>query len=358
MKRTRWILGTLCCAALLLAAGCQTFPDARGLSVSPVLPKENEQIVRDQVLILVDSSDSVCVSGAFCYEKELARAFVGALPDGTYEAGLTLFGGVPESQWKKHASAPFDRQALARSAADLKMLGGYTPLAGGVKSFDKEVRGKTGRSALLVFSDGEVCNRNRVLKACEALKAAHGGELCIFTVHVGKCTCGKKLMQEMASVNGCGKYYDGETLNSAAAIQGLVRDIMFGPKEPAPAAPGPKASRTKIILNNVLFDFDKSVLKPEGKAEVDKLVGEMKAHPKDTVVIEGHTCDIGTDEYNMGLGQRRADSVKTHMLQGGIDAGRVATKSYGESKPAVANDSEANRKLNRRAEFNITLGQE
>lgn len=127
------------------------------------------------------------------------------------------------------------------------------------------------------------------------------------------------------------------------------------PPPPPPPAPAPKVQRTAIVLNNVLFDFDKSVLKPAGKVEVDKLIGEMKAHPGDKVLIEGNTCDIGTDEYNMGLGQRRADSVKTYVTQNGVDVSRIETKSYGESKPAVPNTSSANRMLNRRAEFKITI---
>lgn len=128
--------------------------------------------------------------------------------------------------------------------------------------------------------------------------------------------------------------------------------------EPTPPAPAPapvKPARVVPVLNNVLFDFDKAVLKPEGKVEVDKLVGEMKKFTKDTVVIEGHTCDIGAEAYNMGLGQRRADAVQKYMVESGIDAARVQSVSFGETKPAVANDSAANRKLNRRAEFKVTI---
>ncbi|MDZ4857647.1 MAG: OmpA family protein [Candidatus Hydrogenedentes bacterium] len=124
---------------------------------------------------------------------------------------------------------------------------------------------------------------------------------------------------------------------------------------PPPDTPDPKAIRKTVIFNNVLFDFDKAVLKPEGKAVVDQVIAEMKAHGGDTVLIEGHTCDLGSDAYNMGLGQRRADAVKSYMLENGIDAGRITTQSFGESDPAVANDGDANRKLNRRAEFNITI---
>ena len=124
---------------------------------------------------------------------------------------------------------------------------------------------------------------------------------------------------------------------------------------PPPPAPAPKVVREKPIFNHVLFDFDKAVLKPEGKAEADKVVADLKKFDKDTMVIEGHTCDIGTDSYNMGLGQRRADSVKKYMVEQGIAEGRVTTKSFGETKPAVPNDSAEHRKLNRRAMFDISV---
>jgi outer membrane protein OmpA-like peptidoglycan-associated protein len=128
------------------------------------------------------------------------------------------------------------------------------------------------------------------------------------------------------------------------------------PPTPTPGPP-PAPTRTKIMLNNVLFDFDKAVLKPEGKAEVDKLVAEFKKYGKDTVEIEGHTCDIGSDTYNMGLGQRRADSVKKYMVESGIAEARIKTVSYGETRPQAEypNTSAANRKMNRRAVFNISL---
>jgi OOP family OmpA-OmpF porin len=127
------------------------------------------------------------------------------------------------------------------------------------------------------------------------------------------------------------------------------------PEAPAPAAPE-MAQRTVPVLNNILFDFDKSVLKPEGQAVADQAVGELKKWFKDTVVIEGHTCNVGSDVYNQGLGQRRADSVQTYVTSQGVDASRVSAQSFGETSPAVPNDNAANRKLNRRAVLKFSVG--
>jgi len=122
-----------------------------------------------------------------------------------------------------------------------------------------------------------------------------------------------------------------------------------------PIPPPPVVERTAPVLSNVLFDFDKAVLKPEGKAEADKVVASLKANAKDTIKVVGHTDAIGSDEYNMALGQRRADAVKNYLVEQGIDAGRITTESKGESDPAQPNDTPENRMLNRRVVFNYSL---
>jgi outer membrane protein OmpA-like peptidoglycan-associated protein len=123
------------------------------------------------------------------------------------------------------------------------------------------------------------------------------------------------------------------------------------PKAPVAQAPAPAAARQVPVANSILFDFDSAVLKPEGQKEVARVADIMKKNAGDTVTVEGHTCDLGSDEYNQALGKRRADSVMKALTGGGVEATRVASVSKGEKAPAVANDSEANRSKNRRVVF-------
>lgn len=118
--------------------------------------------------------------------------------------------------------------------------------------------------------------------------------------------------------------------------------------------PEPSLARTCPMYANILFDYNSAQLKPEGKAELDKLIEDLKLSPNDTVLIEGHTCSKGDAAYNLALGLRRAEAVKAYLVQHGIDANRVTTKSCGMEKPAVANDTEANQRLNRRAVILLT----
>jgi outer membrane protein OmpA-like peptidoglycan-associated protein len=145
------------------------------------------------------------------------------------------------------------------------------------------------------------------------------------------------------------------------------RGVVYGAYTPkvAEAPEKPKSPKVKreiiacswpVVWNHVLFDFDKSTLKPESKREISKVVSELKKYPQDTVLVKGHTCDDGAHEWNMGLGQRRADSVKQFMIEEGIDPKRISTRSFGETKPAVENDTPVNHKLNRRVVMQIILG--
>ena len=142
--------------------------------------------------------------------------------------------------------------------------------------------------------------------------------------------------------------------------RGLVYG-MWAPQTPVeappapPEAPAPTVRREVPVFSNVLFDFDKSNLRPEGKDVVNSVVGSLQANPSDTLTVVGHTDSIGTDEYNMGLGQRRANTVRDAIVAGGINASRVNAVSRGESEPAVANDTPANRQLNRRVVFQYSI---
>jgi outer membrane protein OmpA-like peptidoglycan-associated protein len=107
--------------------------------------------------------------------------------------------------------------------------------------------------------------------------------------------------------------------------------------------------------DNILFNLSKAVLSPEGKATCDKIVAEFKKAPKATLLIEGHTDNIGSADANKALGQRRADVVKKCLVEQGIDEKRITATSLGDTKPEKPNDNDANRKLNRRVTFKATV---
>jgi OOP family OmpA-OmpF porin len=123
---------------------------------------------------------------------------------------------------------------------------------------------------------------------------------------------------------------------------------------PQPEAPKPKPVAEKVTFAaDVLFDFDKSVVKPDGKAKLDDLSGKMRGINLEVVIAIGHADSIGGDAYNQKLSVRRADSVKAYLVSKGIEANRVYTEGKGEKQPVADNKTREGRAKNRRVEIEV-----
>ncbi len=104
----------------------------------------------------------------------------------------------------------------------------------------------------------------------------------------------------------------------------------------------------------VLFDFDQSRIRSADQESVENLYGFMNDNPTVRIELGGHTCNIGSLQYNQALSERRAKAVSNYLIERGIDANRIQVKGYSYTKPAVPNDTPSNRALNRRTEFSVT----
>ena len=124
------------------------------------------------------------------------------------------------------------------------------------------------------------------------------------------------------------------------------------PAPPPAPAPAPKAEESIDLASlRIFFAFDDDNLSTRARENLEKIGGWMNRNPEGKIQIEGHTCDIGTTEYNLALGERRANSAKKYLERLGISPNRISTISYGEERPMVPNKDEANRSKNRRDEF-------
>jgi OOP family OmpA-OmpF porin len=126
------------------------------------------------------------------------------------------------------------------------------------------------------------------------------------------------------------------------------------PVAPAPApAPVPPAATKVTYAADAFFDFDKSVLKPEGKAKLDDLVGKVKGINLEVIIAVGHTDAVGTDGYNQGLSVKRSEAVKAYLVSKGIEKNRVYTEGKGEKQPVADNKTTEGRAKNRRVEIEV-----
>jgi peptidoglycan-associated lipoprotein len=109
-----------------------------------------------------------------------------------------------------------------------------------------------------------------------------------------------------------------------------------------------------VPLRVIFFDYDKSNVRDDQKAALNENVAWLKGNAGVKITIEGHADERGTNEYNLGLGERRAKATRDYLVAAGIDAARTATISYGEERPFVLGHDESAWKWNRRAHFVIT----
>jgi len=124
------------------------------------------------------------------------------------------------------------------------------------------------------------------------------------------------------------------------------------PAAPTPPKPAPTSVKQSVVIQaDALFDFDKSVLRPDGKKSIDDAVAKMKGVDVEMVIATGHTDSVGSDAYNQKLSERRAAAVKDYLASKGIPAAKITTIGKGESQPVATNKTAEGRQKNRRVDI-------
>jgi OOP family OmpA-OmpF porin len=148
----------------------------------------------------------------------------------------------------------------------------------------------------------------------------------------------------------CGyKKMDEPRSTPATPAPAAVPSAPAAPVEPSRAAPA-SVRQSITIQAEALFDFDKSVVKPNGKRELDQAAAKMSGVDVEMVIATGHTDSIGTEAYNQKLSERRANAVKSYLVSKGVPASKITTLGKGETQPVATNKTKEGRANNRRVD--------
>lgn len=148
------------------------------------------------------------------------------------------------------------------------------------------------------------------------------------------------------------------TVSSNEGLSGRVPP----PPPPAPVPPKPSVSDedaglSPLTFGPIYYELDSTTLRPESRDTLDRLAEALRRRPGAQVTISGHTCELGTTEYNLALGQRRAAMAKDYLVKLGVGRNAITVVSYGEESPAVQGSGEDVWSRNRRSEFNLSVAQ-
>ena len=367
MKKTIFALIAIAClVSLWTATDTQAFQIVTREMIEKEIVTETDLIkTADNFIILFDTSSSSneMVPGKNISKiqatKNLLKERNALLPDLGYQAGLfnytnekTLTGTLEEI----YPVQPYDRAGFAAAIDKLPETGsGPTMLQAGLSSLRKVVAGLSGKTAVLMFTDGTISRVRGPKSALQiAQEIAGANDVCFYLISSATEAANAQLLEAVSKVNSCSRvipltaFLDNPTFLSGALF--IVKTTAYERLIPVTEVVG-------VVADDMLFDFDSSVIRGEYNEKLDMLGAYLQKNPAAFVVAAGFTDSQGDEEYNLWLSERRASSVKDYLVnQFSIDMDRIATQWYGELNPVADNATEEGRQLNRRVEVAVGEG--
>lgn len=399
MKRSPGFHALLLAVAGLLVTGCAAMRAHEGYGpFSPPTFQSDRYVPKvDNFAVVLDASSSMdeCAPDGhtrFAQAKAFLERMNKTLPELEMKGVLRSFGHSPQLSGKLtkqfYGLEDYSRAGFQQALDRVAPAGGTTPMRTAVSAVAGDLAEAAGPIAVIVVSDGLATGQSPVA-AARALKEQFGERLCIYTVQIGDDPEGRATLEAIAAAGECGFTRSAAEIMNADGMAGFVEAVFLTrlldsdgdgvydnrdkcpdtpkgvavdadgcpPKSEATAVPEPMDQKAPVkpgdhwVLNDVLFDFDRAVIKPSAAGPLDEVIRILKENPGLRVSLEGHTDSVGTAAYNMGLSVRRADAVKRYMIEKGIDAGRLVTKGYGLTKPVASNQTKDGRAQNRRVEI-------
>jgi len=243
----------------------------------------------------------------------------------------------------------------------------FNPVAMAIDGIYQELKLVKGNTGVIFISDF-LDPKDEMATSAYMVKRYYHDRVSFYPVVIGNDGPGRNSAEAITAGVGSGITAMASSLESGAALADFMEKVIFERRKELPpmpvivkSEPPKELSYKKLRQEKRLtielkteFDFDKSTIRPVYKEHLAKIAQFMKEHKDTVTTIEGHTCSIGTEEYNLKLSRRRALSVKARLVSLGVEAERLKIAAYGETKPIADNSTLEGRRRNRRAVAVIT----
>jgi OOP family OmpA-OmpF porin len=208
----------------------------------------------------------------------------------------------------------------------------------------------TGKTAIVLLTDGESNVGADPIPAAQALYDQFP-EVCVHAISLADTEEGQRVIDGITGLSGCSASGDYNSLATQAGMEQFAQKVLYTEVIAAPAPEPEPAVEKEVITFNLLFGFDKVQITDDMIPVLEQAQMILEDDPAAEFIVAGHTDSIGTDAYNQGLSERRAQAVNNWMVKNGVDAGRLDVIGYGETMPKFDNSTEEGRALNRRVEI-------
>ncbi len=373
MKRHMHVFVSLALAAFLFGCAAVTQPPQ---ACSP--PAQQARLVQkaDNFLVILDTSETMAGQYKTASALQLATCTVArmnqCIPDIRLNGGLRVYG---RGYWLfsigqtdlLYGMTPYEKSGLSEALGNVTLACGDSPMAKALTRATEDLKPLSGTSAVILVSDGKATDQG-VTEAAQAMKKAFGDRVCIYTIQIGDDYNGAKLLEQIAKIGGCGFSVNADKLAGCSEMSAFVEQVFFtntcpdadgdsvcDGKDACPGTPaGAKVNAQGCwVIEDVLFDLNKAVLKPAAAPVLDQCVAVLKKCPSVKISIEGHTDNTGSAGYNLDLSRRRAEAVQRYFAEHGICAANLSAQGFGLSKPAASNSTPQGRAKNRRVELHV-----
>jgi OmpA-OmpF porin, OOP family len=357
MKIARLMLFSVC-LIFLLGLGASSFAQTQTI----IEPKA------ENFIYFVDNSGSMMFMhnemdmAKSLAARDLLLAINQEVPELDANFGVYTYG--PYRQFRP--ASGFNREEIAAAINSIPtqfdIFGRRTPMGSGLMSLNDPISGLQDRIAVILVTDGESNIGPHPRDIMNDMYNRYGDRICFHVISLAQSAEEKALANELAGLNPCTVKADAGDLAKDFVRADFIRDVFYDsrevvtaePVQPAPiVAPEEPIVEEVIVFSNINFDFDSAQIKPEYRDILREAAQIINDRPEKNVLVEGHTCNIGPAEYNMGLSQRRAQSVADFLAGEGVSTDRLETKGYGLTNPKFDNNTREGRSLNRRVEMHL-----